>query len=55
MTVAVKVPDDRELVLAALAAGQKYLLRVAARTQSRGTELLAKAAREARVHVAIGL
>ena len=42
VTIAVKVPDHRELVLAALAAGKTYLLRMAARTQSRGNRALGK-------------
>ena len=55
VTVAVKVPDHRELVLAALAAGKHIYCEWPLGRNLAETEELAKAAQEAGVHVAIGL
>ena len=55
VTVAVKVPDHRELVLAALAAGKHIYCEWPLGRNLAETEELAKAAQEAKVHVAIGL
>ena len=55
VTIAVKVPDHRELVLAALAAGKHIYCEWPLGRNLAETEELAKAAQEPRVHVAIGL
>ena len=55
VTVAVKVPDHRELVLAALAAGKHIYCEWPLGRNLAETEELVKAAQEAKVHVAIGL
>ena len=55
VTIAVKVPDHRELVLAALAAGKHIYCEWPLGRNLAETELLAKAARKAEIHVAIGL
>ena len=56
MTVAVKVPDHRELVLGALAAGKHvYCEWPLGRDLAETEELAAAAARAAGIHVAIGL
>ncbi len=55
VTVAVKVPDHRELVLAALAAGKHIYCEWPLGRNLGETEELAKAAQAAKVHVAIGL
>ena len=55
VTVAVKVPDHRELVLAALAAGKHVYCEWPLGRNLAETEEMARAAKEAGVHVAIGL
>ncbi len=55
MTVAVKVPDHRELVLAALAAGKHVYCEWPLGRDLAETAQLARAAGSAGVHVAIGL
>ena len=55
VTVAVKVPDHRELVLAALDAGKHIYCEWPLGRNLAETEELARAAEVARVHVAIGL
>ncbi len=55
VTVAVKVPDHRELVLAALTAGKHIYCEWPLGRNLAETEELAKAAEAAKVHVAIGL
>ena len=55
VTIAVKVPDHRELVLAALAAGKHIYCEWPLGRNLAETEELADAARAAEVHVAIGL
>lgn len=55
VTIAVKVPDHRELVLAALAAGKHIYCEWPLGRNLIETEELARAAQAAKVHVAIGL
>jgi predicted dehydrogenase len=55
VTIAVKVPDHRKLVLAALAAGKHIYCEWPLGRNLAETEELAKAAQSAKVHVAIGL
>jgi predicted dehydrogenase len=55
VTIAVKVPDHRELVLAALAAGKHIYCEWPLGRDLAETEELARAAQAAKVHVAIGL
>ncbi len=55
VTVAVKVPDHRELVLAALAAGKHIYCEWPLGRNLAETEELAKAAQATNVHVAVGL
>jgi predicted dehydrogenase len=55
VTIAVKVPDHRELVLAALAAGKHIYCEWPLGRNLEETDQLARAAQSAEVHVAIGL
>lgn len=55
VTIAVKVPDHRDLVLAALAAGKHIYCEWPLGRNLAETEELAQAAQSAKVHVAIGL
>src|SRR3984885_4106943 len=55
VTIAVKVPDHRELVLAALAAGKHIYCEWPLGRNLAETKELAKAAQSANVHVAVGL